>query len=133
MTPSSPPDDRDRPDARPDGGLAAGDPLASAGRWAAAGCLGMIAFYLAAFALAIAGARAGRAGYVLVGLLVVLVAATALRSGGRRGRAFLARMAAGAVLAAVVGGALLLLTTGRLSLGAATAAPRPVERGVQLS
>jgi hypothetical protein len=138
MTPSSPHDPPDRPDVRavrePAGGEPAGDdPLSSIGRWAAAGCLGMIAFYLAAFALAIAGARAGRAGYLLVGLLVTLVAATALRSGGRRGRAFLARMVAGAVLAAVVGGALLLLTSGRLTLGEGTASPRAEELRAQLS
>jgi hypothetical protein len=74
----------------------------------------MVAFYLTAFAVAIAGARAGRAGYVLIAVLVALVVATALRSGGRRGRSFLARMAAGAALAALVGGAVVLVLGGRL-------------------
>jgi len=142
MTTSPPHDFRDQPDhaavvptarGTASGEATSGEPLSSIGRWAAAGCLGMIAFYLAAFALAIAGARAGRAGYAIVGLLVALAMATALRSGGRRGRAFLGRMAAGAALAALAGGALVLLMGGRLTVGDRSASPPAGERRAQLS
>ena len=104
MTP--PPDpDRAGPNdpARPAGASA----LPPALRWLAGGCLGVLVFYLAAFALAIAGARLGRPGYALIALLLAGVVGAVLRAGGRRGRALVASMAVGAAVAALVGGALL--------------------------
>jgi hypothetical protein len=84
----------------------------------AAGCAGFIVFYISGFALAIATARGGTIGAVFVGALILVVAATAVRSAPASSRPILARVAAGVAVAALVfGGCLALLAGGKIRIG----------------